>query len=93
MILFLQRKILVTSQLRIQHAIGIALSKSCVRELVVALEWSENGNVLAKVCKWAEEPSKQDLKVNLDSSLKSHSQTDSTLVFQWYHSEFLHFRM
>ena len=37
-----------------QHAIEISLNKNCVKELVIALEWSENETILDEILKWAE---------------------------------------
>ena len=36
-----------------------ALNKRCLKELVVALELSDNGGVLTGIQKWAEENSKE----------------------------------
>ena len=34
---------------RVQHAVGMSLEKKCTRELVVALEWSNNDDVLTEI--------------------------------------------
>ena len=44
-----------TSLLRIQHGIEVSLDKKCVKELIVAMEWSGNENVLTEILNWAEE--------------------------------------
>ena len=65
----LQRKELTTTLLRIQHATTVSVNKRCVKELVVALEWSENEKVLLEILKWAEDATKKNITVRpiLDS--------------------------
>ena len=40
---------------RVRHAIGVSMNSRRVKELVVALEWSQNEAVLGEILKWAEE--------------------------------------
>ena len=45
--------------MRVQHAMEISLSKRCLKELVVAVEWSENDSLLTEILKWAETNQKE----------------------------------
>lgn len=56
---FWQSQQLPTTLQRVQHVIEASLEKSCVKELVVALESSGNVNVLSEILGWAEKSMKK----------------------------------
>ena len=49
-----QSKTVPTAVLRVQHGMEISLDKRCAKGLVVALEWTENKDVLMEILTWVE---------------------------------------
>ena len=45
---------MTSSLLRLQHAICIGCAKQNFKQLIVALEWSENESALTEIFRWAE---------------------------------------
>ena len=40
--------------LRVQHTVEISVNKRSFKELIAALEWSNNDHVLVEILSWAE---------------------------------------
>ena len=53
---------------RARHAIGISLRSLRVKELVGALEWSQNETVLGEILESAQEAGEKDTTVNYVAS-------------------------
>ena len=57
---------MTTDLLRVQHAMEVTCTLQCFKELVTALEWSENESVLAEILKWIQEAAKlEDVEVTI----------------------------
>ena len=51
---------MTTNLLRVQHAVEASCMQHCFKELVAALEWSENESVLTEILNWMEEAVKNE---------------------------------